>query len=459
MTRDQIAALWLQRVDRARRPIYHAIVDALAAAIAGGDLQAGEQLPPQRTVAQSLGVDLTTVTRAYGLARERGLVEGAVGRGTFVRRRPADDEIGLVDLGMNLPPPPDGLSLGALLSETTRAVLQRTDAATLMAYHPGAGSPAQKAAGAAWIAPAYQLPPDRILVAPGAQTALAAVLSSVAKPGDVVVCEALTYPGLAAAARQLGLTLVPCPSDAEGPRPEPLARLCVEQRPAAVYLCPTMQNPTAVTYGEARRRDIAQVVADHGVLLIEDDPYSRLLETPPQAITSFAPLSGVYIATLAKALTPGLRTAFVAAPPGSLGERIAESLRAFSMMAAPLMTAVAASWIREGDAERLLAGVRREAQARRAIAAELLPDARGAAESLHVWLDLPDDVSPERLAAAAHGKGLALVNARAFAVSDDHPNGLRISLGAAPRRGGLQGALKTLASLTSDLPRERRLVV
>lgn len=453
MTRDQIAARWLGRCDPSRRPIYLGIVEALAAAIAEGDLQPGEQLPPQRTVAQSLGVDLTTVTRAYGMARERGLVEGAVGRGTFVRRRTADDETGLIDLSMNLPPPPDAVSLSSLLKDATRAILERTDAAALMAYHPDAGSPAQKAAGAAWLAPCLDAPAERILVASGAQTALAAVLSTLARPGETVLCEPLTYPGLISAARQLGLNLAPCPSDEDGMLPEALAEMCVQHRPAAIYLCPTMQNPTALTLSVERRMFLAEVIASHDVPLVEDDPYARLLAAPPPAVSSFCPRQGVYVATLAKTLTPGLRTAFVAVPAGELGGRIAEALRAFSMMPAPLMTAVAASWIREGVADRLLGAVRREAVARRRLAAELLPAARGGPESLHVWLDLPQDLSPERLVAQAHEKGLSLLTAQAFAPTDTHPNGLRISLGGPARRAVLQTALQNLSRLTTELSR------
>src|SRR3990167_6327883 len=220
-------ARWLNRVDRDEGPIYLAILKALTAAIADGELQAGEQLPPQRAVAAQLGVDFTTVTRAYAAARARGLVEGAVGRGTFVRGRAAEDEAGLVDLSMNLPPPPLDLSLGRMLKETSRAVLDRTDPAALMAYHPGAGSLAQRTAGAAWLAPTVgEVAPDHILVSPGAQTALAALFTTLMRPGDALLVEPLTYPGVLALAAHLGLRLVPCPVDGEGVLPEALERLC-----------------------------------------------------------------------------------------------------------------------------------------------------------------------------------------------------------------------------------------
>jgi DNA-binding transcriptional MocR family regulator len=449
MTRDRPTSGWLRHVRTGGgQPIYLALVEALETAVREGELQPGDQLPPQRAVADQLGIDFTTVTRAYGAARASGLIEGAVGRGTFVRRRAVDDEAGLVDLSMNLPPPPHGVSLAALLKETTAAILDRTDVATLMAYHAGPGTPGQRAAGAAWLAPVLgEIGPERIVVCPGAQSALTAVLTTIARSGACIVVEPLTYPGIVALAARLGLRLAACPVDDEGFLPETLARLCADERPAAVYLVPTTRNPVATTMGLDRRRAIAAIVAESEAWLIEDDPYSRLFDSPLPALASLAPERTFHIATLSKTLSPGLRTAFLAAPPGPMAARIAEALHATALMGSPLTTAVAVRWIRDGAAERILAGVRLEARARRAIAAEILPAARGDAEGLHVWLDLPTGLDAGGLRASAAARGLALVTADAFAATPDHPAGLRISLGGPAKASLLRDALGNVAAL------------
>jgi DNA-binding transcriptional MocR family regulator len=437
---------WLTRVRR-DGPLYLAIVEALSEAIRTGELQPGDRLPPQRAVADRLGVDLTTVTRAYAAARDRGLVEGTVGRGTYVRARREEDEGGIIDLSMNLPPPPAGLSLGRLLQGTSAAILQRTDAATLMAYHPGAGALGQRIAGAQWLAPHMgELSPERVLLAPGAQAALTAILSCVCRPGDTIVAEALTYPGFRSLAAQLGLKVLPCPADAEGPVPEALERLCRTERPRAVYLVPTMQNPTATTMGATRRHDVARICVEAGAWVVEDDPYSRLCAKPLPALATYAPDRTFHIGTLAKCLTPGLRIAYVAAPAAD-APRVAEALRATALMTAPLMAAVATTWIREGTADTLLSAIRAEAIARRALAGEAMPDAIGAPESLHVWLPRPAGASADALRRAAQQRGLSLITSEAFAVGSDAPNGLRISLGAASKRGALADALRTLGEL------------
>jgi DNA-binding transcriptional MocR family regulator len=136
---------------------------------------------------------------------------------------------------------------------------------------------------------------------------------------------------------------------------------------------------------------------------------------------------------------------------------VADALRATALMPAPLMAAVATTWIREGDAERLLAAVREEARARREIAARLLPDAVGAPESIHIWLPLAR--SAEQLRRSAQERGLALVTAEAFAAGDPTPNGVRISLGGAARRAMLEAALRSIRDLLGAPSGRDRLIV
>lgn len=460
MAPELTTARWLRRVDRAEGPIYLSILRALEVAIGEGELQPGEQLPPQRTVAGVLGVDFTTVTRAYSAARARGLVEGAVGRGTFVAGRPPDDEVGMIDLSMNLPPPPKGLNFGALLKDTARAVLDRTDAQALMAYHPGAGSIAQKAAAAAWLAPCLgEVSPERMLITPGAQTALATILGMIMRRGEALIVEPLTYPGVRALASHLGLRLIACPVDGQGFIPEELARLCVQERPKAIYCIPTLQNPTATTMDLERRQQVAQVARAAGVMIIEDDAYGRLPTNPLPALATLAPELTWYVATTSKCLSPGLRTAFVLAPSPAAARDLGEALRAISLMVSPLTAAIATAWIREGVAERLLTAIRAEAAERQAMARAILPQATGANDGIHLWLDLPVHWPGERLREVAHRRGLSLVTADAFAASPNHRNGLRISLGGPAKQSVLTDALHGVAAILDARPGDTRLIV
>src|SRR5438445_13646563 len=109
MTKLKNCMDWLPTLSERQGPVFLRIVDALAADIASGRLVRGQQIPTHRALASALEVDLTTVTRAYGEARRRGLLEAQVGRGTFVSettaRAAGDIPFKLkIDLSMDLSP-------------------------------------------------------------------------------------------------------------------------------------------------------------------------------------------------------------------------------------------------------------------------------------------------------------------------------------------------------------------
>src|SRR4051812_19311085 len=84
---------WLPDLSQGSGPIYVRLAERIEESIADGSLPAGAKLPPQRDLAYDIGVTIGTVGRAYALVRERGLVSGEVGRGTFVLGREPEHHI------------------------------------------------------------------------------------------------------------------------------------------------------------------------------------------------------------------------------------------------------------------------------------------------------------------------------------------------------------------------------
>jgi DNA-binding transcriptional MocR family regulator len=446
--------LWTPRIDGTDGPIYRAIADAIGAAIASGELRPGERLPTHRALAEALGVDLTTVTRAYAEARGRGLLQATVGRGTFVRAAPPasrQQESGGVDLGMILPPRPTDPPLPELLQQGFARLLSTPGTDRFLAYRSGAGSAEERAAGATWLRPTLgEVDPDRILVSPGAQPALLAALGSVAGPGDVVLADALTYPGIRSAAAQLGILLHDVAADAEGLSPDALEDACRKLNPRALCCIPTIQNPTTATMPLARRQAIAELARRHGLRILEDDAYGLLPSTPLPAIASLAPEITIHVATLSKMVSPALRLAFVVAPDARWAARLCTALRANTLMASPLLTGLAADWVRDGTAGAILSAIRRESAARQRLAREILPDGSFDAhpQGLHLWLRLPPRWDRRDFVAHLRRQdGLAVVPSDAFAVgTESPPEAVRVSLGAAPDRDSLRAALRSLAA-------------
>ncbi|MGV7207602.1 PLP-dependent aminotransferase family protein [Oxalobacteraceae bacterium A2-2] len=444
---------WLPRLAAHGGPRFLQIADALQAAVAQGALKAGDRLPPQRLLAAQLDVDLTTVTRAYDEARRRQLLEGRGARGTYVAP-PRVELSAILDLGMNTPPAPDGVDFDDMLRQGLSQVLMRADNAALMTYHLAGGSASDSKAGARWLAPMFgPLDTQQIVVCPGAQAAIAALVLALTQPGDVILAQAMSYPGLRAAAEQFGRRLVAVDADSQGMRPDMLEQACRQHRPALVYLNPTLHNPTAVTMPQQRRRELAAIVRRHAVRVIEDDPYWLLAEAPPPPVATFAPEQVAYISTLSKCLTPGLRVAFVLIRGEQEREGFLSALRSFALMAAPLTAALAAQWILDGSAAGLMEGVRKEARLRYRMAGDILAGRTGGAgEGLHLWLELPAYWEASQLVRAADGEGIAVTPAQAFAIGDAAVNAIRVSLGSVRDRGQLQAGLRRLSGLLARRP-------
>ena len=450
---DENLPFWSPRLAGNKGPRFLQIADALQAAVADGSLKPGDRLPPQRRLAAQLHVDLTTVTRAYDEARRRNLLEGRGARGTYVAA-PKVELTSILDLSMNTPPPPDGVDFDDMLKQGLSQVLMRADNELLMTYHLGGGSDSDRQAGATWLEPMFgQLDSGQVIVCPGAQAAIAALILALTEPGDVILAEPATYPGLRAAATQFGRRIVAVEADKHGMAPEMLEEACRQHKPALVYLNPTLQNPTAITIPERRRKELASIAKRCNVRIVEDDPYWLLADAPPPPIATFAPERVVYISTLSKCLTPGLRIAFVLVRDPQVRERFLVALRSFALMAAPLSAALATQWILDGSADRLLEGVRNEARLRQRMARDILAGrCSGSGDGLHVWLELPAYWNASQLARAAASYGIAVTPAEAFATGSGAVNAIRISLGSIQDRGRLQAGLQRLSHLLARRP-------
>ena len=450
---DERLPSWPPRLTVHGGPRFLQIADALQAAVAAGALQPGDRLPPQRQLAARLDVDLTTVTRAYDEARRRNLLEGRGARGTYVAA-PKVELTSVLDLSMNTPPPPDGVDFDDMLRQGLAQVLMRSDNELLMTYHLGRGSDADRRAGAAWLQPMFGRADARqVVVCPGAQAALAALILALTAPGDAILAEPASYPGLLAAATQFGRHVVAVEADRHGMLPDRLEQACRRHAPRLVYLNPTLQNPTAVTMPAGRRRDLAAVATRCDVRIIEDDPYWLLADAPPPPIATFAADRVYYVSTLSKCLTPGLRVAFVKIRDAGERERFLVALRAFALMAAPLTAALATQWILDGSAAGLLAGVRAEARLRHRMARDILAGRyAGTGDGLHVWLELPAYWQAAQLARAAEREGITVTSAEAFATGGEAANAIRISLGSIKERERLRAGLQRLSHLLARRP-------
>ena len=430
----------------------------IARRIAEGELTPGDALPRQRDLARLAGVNLTTVTRAFATLQERGLVESRPGRGSVVARAvPVAafkssplDEADFIDLSVNRPA--TAAYLGAL-STLMPQLAGDPRYSALQDFHAPAGPIWAREALANWLAPAVGAEePTRVIVTNGAQHGLACTLGAIARPGEAVLADAVTYQGIGALCRLLGLALKSVAIDAGGMVPEAFDAACAMHTPRAVFLVPNMHNPTSITLTPARRRAIAEIARRHGVLIIEDDVYRPLAEDPPPAFAATDPDITVHISGFSKCVAPGLRLGAVVAPP-ALVEGIAAVLRIDCWSTGPLTGLVGTRLVEDRLVDRVIAEQKAELLLRQAIIAEMLQglDVAAQGSSPHAWLVLPEPWHGSAFARAAHRAGVGVLPGEAFAVERDSiPHAVRINAGAARSREDLPHAMEVLRTLLTD---------
>ena len=428
---------WVPTPGDGSRPRYVEIAEAIKADIDKGVLTPGDRLPSQRGVAQELGLDLSAVSRGYAEAVRRGYVESFVGRGTFVSeqtvsampkpdpRRGADE-----DPMMNMPPEPDDPDLLAQMQEGVARV--GAGIVPLLRYQSVIGSQPDREIMQDWMhANGVNTAFERLTITPGAHASICAILNVISEPGLVVLCEDLTYPGIRAIAARMGLRLIGVESDADGVRPDTLERAIKEHWPSALYLNPTLQNPTTGTIPEDRREAIARVLRDHNLPLIEDDAYCFVAKDAPTPITDRLPGLGWHVAGISKCFGAGLRLACTTVPTAELMGPFVQALRPIHVMASPFSLALLCHWIQDGTAARLQEFVRGAAAERQALAAALLGkcDVLGNASAFNLWLTLPSGTTRAELMGRMAQRRIGIMPSDAFATNGPAPEAVRVCLG------------------------------
>lgn len=453
---------WLPSIAPGRAPYYVRLADALASDIDRGRLTDGARLPSQRALARSLGVTIGTITRGFAEARRRGLLVCETGRGSYVRKSaPLAHEFGLptpvdasiLDLGPSSALRVDTLERDAL-RQALAAIQRRLE---LPSGLPPATFTADPRLRKVITAQLLQLglpvrhQADVILVCQGAQQAIAAVFGAIASPGDVILVEALTYPGIKRLAEVMRLRLHPVRLDRHGLDPAALDSACRKLAPRALYCVPTLNPATATLMPDARRREVAEVLRRHGTLLLEDDDDSCIATAPPP-LAAHLPGNAVYLLDSTKLMLPGLRLAWLVAPAG-LARTLTSVAQTLSWTPAAMQIEIGTQLLEQGHCARIIAARRQGIAERHAILRRELPRSTGFRYTLprgahHVWLELGSDLRADDVVAAALQRGVRIVGPQLFIVPPaTAPRAIRVSLSAEADPARLARGLAELRAL------------
>ncbi len=316
---------------RGQGPLYARIADQIEEAITDGILPAGAKLPPQRNLAYDIGVTIGTIGRAYHLVRERGLVSGEVGRGTYVLESPdlrpaeqGDPMTAALSGTRPIKAPPGKLRFDSTAAPDIGqgASLERLLVAISREHHADIASYARDfpahwfEAGSRWLAKgSFKPQPDRIVPTLGAHAGAVAVIAAITAPGDKIAFENITYSQISRSAGLIGRRTILLRTDEGGVDPEDFEKVCAQQHPKLVFLMPTAQNPTVVTLSLARRQAIADIARRYGVWLLEDDLYGAMTGDMTPLLAELAPERTFLVGGLSKSVAAGVRGGWVACPP------------------------------------------------------------------------------------------------------------------------------------------------
>ena len=459
---------WRPRLGASDAPVYLALAALLENDILSGKLPRGLKLPPQRELADWLDIDFTTVTRAYNVCKEKKLIYGITGRGTFVSPAPAD---AIPDLSSNNAIY-DLSTVGAfpMVSSGIAAAMGRIAAGgyldRMFSYSDTGGFEHQLAAGRHLLEMnGIETKGSSMAIFAGAQNAIAVTLFSLFSPGDKIATDPYTYSNLIGSARMAHIKLVPVEGDEGGMSAEALDKVAAKHRIKGLFVMPNAANPTGITLGEERRDALAAVASAHSLTVIEDDisPF----EPSPSRRSFFSRLSEstVYIAAFTAFLAPGFRIAY-AVFPERFRERLMKGLHLLNIKAGSLDAEVISELVLSGAAQEIMEGKRKSAkEANEVFDSVFKENALGREAKKRALYPFfrtinlpPSHLSGPEIEAFFGEKGIRVMHSCRFAVDKAVQHDfLRVSISSMRSMHQLEAALHALKRVLDDYLRHQTL--
>lgn len=392
---------WEPTFPQSEKPLCDAIADEIEAAIASGRLRPGDRLPTHREMAQRLQVGIGTVTHAYSIARDRGLLAGEIGRGTYVLSSGATGRPFEHELGFLLPERDFADALRAALATLAR----RPRLSEALMDAESLGAPRVREAAAEWMRwCGLEADPARIIATSGMRQITHVAINELVETGQVVACEQLSWSsGLA---RIYPGRFVGVPLDTEGIIPDALDEVC-RNHPVRMLLCnPSLHMPTSAVMSQRRREQVAEVCLRHNLWLLEDDPGGPLIRDEVRPLANLLPDQAIYCSDPSPLVHPGVRACYLHLPP-SLVERVARVFQACVGRGSHLEHEVMRLWFEDGTAQRLMQVRRVDYQGRQRVASKAL---KGLSYQTHpsdsdIWLRLPESWESREFSKAAREHG------------------------------------------------------
>jgi DNA-binding transcriptional MocR family regulator len=418
--------------------VYSALADALTALVLDGRVATETRLPSERELAVALRISRATVTAAYDALRADGFLTSRTGSGSYVtvpagsRPRPSiarwsmvDNPADVIDLSCAALP-----ALPGTLEPAIAFATQQLDRYTCDdGYTPAGLEVLREAVAARFTARGVPTDADQILVTNGSLHGLDLLLRLLIGPGDRVLTDLPTYPGLLDAARNNAARLLPVPLAAGGGwQVEQLQATLRQTAPRLAVLIPDFHNPTGALVDDASRREVLRAARRVGTTVIIDESFVDMGFCPPARPAAAIDAGVITVGSISKPVWGGLRVGWIRAST-DLVHRLAAMRATIDLGGAVLNQLVATALFDRLDeiaAERV-AQTRPRRDALIAALAQHLPQWRVITPQggLSLWAELDAPLSTP-LTLAALQAGVAIVPGSRFGVDGTLERFLRL---------------------------------
>lgn len=468
--------------------LYERLASEVAGQISSHVLRPGDRLPSVRVVSRQKMLSATTVRQAYQALEDRGLIDARPQSGYYVRRRPTVGQVALdmqpdvdtvdpqrvqlqdlsrrvrddasssklVQFGAAVPSP--DLLPGAQLNNTlARIVRSGRVPPHLLGTAQGSRELRLQVARRAFLS-GCQLTAEDVYITNGCTEALYLALRAVCQPGDLVAIESPTYFGILQVIEALDLRVLEIPCDpSDGLDLEALQSAVLRHTVHAVVVVTNFSNPLGACMPEANKRALVDMLAAHGIPLIEDDLYGDLHFTDrrPLVARSFDQSGGVILcSSYSKTISPGYRVGWMA--PGRWAEKVAQLKAALNLFSPVPPQLAIAQYLEGGGFDRTLRRMRRAYAQRTEKMADAVmryfPDGTRVSfpqGGFVLWVKLPKSVDSLELYRCGLESGITVAPGYMFAPGPHYRNYIRLN--AAMLMDEAQWAVTRLGKLAQEL--------
>lgn len=447
---------WKPVLNKGSAPLYLLLAGQLEQDIISGALKPGVKLPPQRELADYLDINVSTVSRAFKICSQKGLLSGSVGNGTYVAYH-----ISTNMLSAAIREKPHAIELGSMMPETVeqqevtfllQKMMAESSFGSLFQYNHGIAEWQREAAAKLLLLAKCPALPNQVLTASGGQNALAAILAGLLKPGDKLGVDPLVYPGVKSAASLFGIQLVPVAQENGEMSEAGLLHAVKNDGIKAVYVMPGCQNPTTHCMTVQCRNMLAKMANEFNLTIIEDGITNLLMNDPGESIFSRAPEQAIFILSLSKSVDPAFRLAYLCVP-AQYFHTIDDALYSMNLSQSTLLLELSSRLIASEQMGHLLHRRRAGLKLRNQLTDDILQGhtVHGGADSLSRWLLLPPGINGIRFEQAASELGVSVYSSERFAVGKNAPiEAIRLAICAPDSLNELERGLTILKKLLAE---------